>query len=307
MPRAVRYDHYGSLDVLYVAEADVPTPAADEVIVEVVSAGINPGEVPVREGLAHGIWPAAFPSGQGSDFAGRVVAVGAAVSAPAVGAEVVGFTNNRAAQADYVAVPATQVTLKPANVGWDEAGSLFVAGSTAYAAVRAVEAKSGETVVVTAAAGGVGSLAVQLLCRAGVRVLAVAGKANQEWLASLGAEPVVYGDGLEERLRTVAPDGVDAFIDAFGDGYVDLAVRLGVAPVRINTVVDFLGAQRFGTRSDGGMAAATADVLAELAALIAAGELTVEIGASYPIEQVREAYTKLAERHTRGKIVLRMR
>ncbi|MFE9767477.1 alcohol dehydrogenase catalytic domain-containing protein [Streptomyces sp. NPDC005808] len=101
------------------------------------------GEVPVREGLAHGIWPAAFPSGQGSDFAGRVIAVGAAVSGPEVGAEVLGFTNNRAAQADYVVVPATQVTPKPANVGWDEAGSLFVAGSTAYAAVRAVEAKPG--------------------------------------------------------------------------------------------------------------------------------------------------------------------
>jgi NADPH:quinone reductase-like Zn-dependent oxidoreductase len=250
MPRAVRYDHYGPLDVLYVAEVDVPTPAADEVVVEVVSAGINPGEVPVREGLAHEIWPATFPSGQGSDFAGRVVAAGSAVSAPAVGAEVLGFTDNRAAQADYVAVPARQVTPKPANVGWDEAGPLFVAGSTAYAAVRAVAAKPGETVVVTAAAGGVGSLAVQLLLRAGARVLVVAGEANRSRLASLGAVPVVYGDGVEEqRLRAAAPDGVDAFIDAFGAGYVELAIRLGVAPVRINTVVDFPAARRFGTRS----------------------------------------------------------
>ncbi|MFD4525678.1 zinc-binding dehydrogenase [Streptomyces sp. NPDC058470] len=151
------------------------------------------------------------------------------------------------------------------------------------------------------------SLAVQLLCRAGVRVLAVAGSANQNWLASLGAEPVVYGDGLEERLRTRAPNGVDASIDAFGDGYVELAIKLGVAPVRINTVVGFLGARRFGTRSDGGMAAATAEVLAELAAMIAAGELIVEISATFPVEQVREAYAKLAERHTRGKIALRMR
>ena len=161
------------------AEVDVPVSAHDEV----VSAGINPGEAPVREGLAHGTWPATLPSGQGGDFAGRVVALGTAMSTLGVGAEAVGFTNNRAAQADYVAVPAVQVTPKPANVGWDEAGSLFVAGSTAYAAVRAVEAKPDETVVVTAAAGGVGSPAVQLLCRAGVRVLAVAGRANQGWLA----------------------------------------------------------------------------------------------------------------------------
>ncbi|MEU9087545.1 NADP-dependent oxidoreductase [Streptomyces sp. NPDC048357] len=307
MPRAVRYDRYGSSDVLYVADVDMPAPAADEVVVEVVSAGINPGEVPVREGHAHAIWPATFPSGQGSDFAGHVVAVGSAVSVPPVGAQVIGFTNGRAAQADYVAVPARQLTPKPANVGWDEAGSLFVAGSTAYAAVRAVEAKPGETVAVSAAAGGVGSLTVQLLRRQGIRVLAIASEANHDWLASLGVQPIAYGEGLEERLRAAAPEGVDAFIDAFGDGYVELAIRLGVTPVRINTVVDFLGAQRFGARSDGGMSAATADVLAELAALLASGELTVAISAAYPIEQVREAYARLAAGHSRGKIVLRMR
>ncbi|MFD5075874.1 zinc-binding dehydrogenase [Streptomyces sp. NPDC058371] len=217
------------------------------------------------------------------------------------------FTNDRAAQADYVTVLARQVTPKPAGVGWNEAGSLFVAGTTAYAAVRAVTAAPGETVVVTPAAGGVGSLTVQLLHHAGVRVLAVAGKANHDWIASLGVEPVAYGDGLEERLSAAAPDGVDAFIDAFGDGYVELAIRLGVAPVRINTVVDFPAAQRYGTRSDGGMSASTADVLAELAALIAAGDLTVEISATYPLEQVQDAYTELARRHTRGKIVLRLR
>ncbi|GAA1912941.1 NADP-dependent oxidoreductase [Streptomyces durmitorensis] len=306
MPRAVRYDHYGGVDALYVTDVATPNPAADEVVVEVVSAGINPGEVPVREGLAHTIWPATFPSGQGSDFAGHVVAVGSAVRTPPVGAQVIGFTNQRAAQADYVAVPATQVTPKPAAVGWDVAGSLFVAGTTAYAAVRAVEAKPGESVAVSAAAGGVGSLTVQLLRRQGVRVLAIAGKANHGWLTSLGAEPLAYGDDLEERLRDAAPDGIDAFIDAYGNGYVELAIKLGVAPVRINTVVDFLAAQKFGTRSDGGMSAATSDVLAELAALIATGELAVPISATYPIEQVRAAYTALAGRHTRGKIVLRM-
>ncbi|MEU0953043.1 NADP-dependent oxidoreductase [Streptomyces niveus] len=310
MPRAVRYDRYGPVDVLYVADVARPAPAADEVVVEVVAAGLNPGEIGVREGLAHAIWPATFPSGQGSDLAGRVVAVGSAVSTPAIGAEVIGFTNRRAAQADYVAVPADQVTPRPAAVGWDVAGSLFVAGTTAYASVRAVGAEPGETVAVSAAAGGVGSLAVQLLRRQGVRVLAVAGEANHEWLASLGAVPIAYGEGVEgveERLRAAAPDGVDAFIDAYGGGYVELAMGLGVAPVRINTIIDFPAAKKFGTKSDGNMAAARADVLAELAALIAEGEIGVAVSATYPIDQVQQAYAALAGPHSRGKIVLRMR
>ncbi|WP_405793704.1 NADP-dependent oxidoreductase [Streptomyces sp. NBC_01506] len=311
MPRAVRYDQYGSVDVLYIADVAEPAPAADEIVVEVVGAGLNPGEGKVREGLMHAVWPATFPSGQGSDFAGRVVAVGGgAVGAPAIGAEVIGFTNRRAAQADYVAVPADQVTPKPAAVDWDVAGSLFVAGTTAYASVRAVGAESGETVVVSAAAGGVGSLAVQLLRRQDVRVLAVAGEANHDWLASLGAVPISYDGGVEsveERIREAAPHGVDAFIDAYGDGYVELAVKLGVAPVRINTIADFPAAQKYGTKNDGGMTAARAEVLAELAALIAEGELNVAISATYPIEEVREAYKALAGPHSRGKIVLRMR
>lgn len=307
MPRAVRYDHYGSLDVLHVVEVDRPDPAADEVIVEVVSAGINPGEAPVGEGLVHGIWPATFPSGQGSDFAGRVAALGSAVSAPAIGAEVIGFSNSRSAQADYVAVPAQQVTPKPPALDWDQAGALFVAGTTAYACVRAVNAQSGDTVAVSGAAGGVGSLTVQLLRHAGARVLGIASTPNHDWLASHGVEPVEYGDGCAERLRAAAPDGVDAFIDTHGDGYVDLAISLGVSPDRINTIIDFPAAERFGAKREGGMSASSADVLAELAALIAAGELTIEISARYPLEQVREAYTELAQGHTRGKIVLRMR
>lgn len=313
MSRAVRYDRYGTVDVLYVADVATPVPAADEVVVEVVAAGLNPGEIAIREGLAHAVWPATFPSGQGSDFAGRVVALGSAVSSPSIGTEVIGFTDRRASQADYVAVPANQVTPRPAAVDWDVAGALFVAGTTAYAAVRAVGAETGETVAVSGAAGGVGSLAVQLLRRQGVRVLAVAGEADHAWLASVGAEPVAYGEGAEglervgERLRAAAPEGVDAFIDTHGDGYVDLAVRLGVAPVRIDTIIDFPAARKFGTKTDGNMAGASAEVLAELAALIAEGELSVAVSATYPIERVREAYTALAGPHSRGKIVLRMR
>lgn len=307
MPRVVRFDHYGPVDVLQIVEERRPSPAPGQVLVEVVSAGVNPGEIAIREGFYDEQWPATFPSGQGSDFAGRVVERGEGVESPAVGDAVLGFTDERASQADFVVTNAQHVTIKPDAVDWDQAGALKVAGTTAYAAVRAVALLAGETVVVSGAAGGVGSLTVQLARRTGARVVGIAGGSNVDWLRSTGVEPVLYGDGLAERLRAATPEGVDAFIDTFGDGYVDLAVQQGVAPERIATIIDFAAVEKFGVQAVGGAEASTAPVLAELAALIAAGDLTVPIAATYPIEDVRKAYDELAERHTRGKIVLRMR
>lgn len=307
MSRAVRFDHYGPVEVLQVVDVPQPVPGRGEVLVEVVSAGINPGEILVREGVWHERWPAAFPSGQGSDLAGRVVEVGAGVDGVSVGDEVIGFTDGRASHADHVVVAAEHLAARPAAVDWDQAGALKVAGTTAYAVVRALGVSAGETVVVSGAAGGVGALTVQLARRAGARVIGVAGPANAEWLRSLGVEPVTYGEGLMDRLRAAAPDGFGAFVDTFGDGYVELALDLGVAPERVVTIIDFAAAEKFGTPVVGGDGASTGAVLGELAALIAAGELTVPIAATYPLEEVRAAYTELARRHTRGKIVLRMR
>jgi NADPH:quinone reductase-like Zn-dependent oxidoreductase len=307
MARAVRWDDYGSVDVLNVVEVDRPSAGPDEVVVEVVSTSINPGEIPVREGRFRDRWPATFPSGQGSDLAGRVVEVGAEVRTFAVGDEVIGFTDNRAAQADYVAVSAENVTPKPAEVSWDAAGSLYVVGTTAYAAARSVALQPGETVAVSAAAGGVGSLVVQLARRAGATVIGIAGPDNARWLESLGVTPVLHGDGLRERLRAVTPDGIDAFLDNFGSGYVELALDLGVPSSRINTIIDVAAVEKFGVKYEGNAKASSAAVLAELAKLIANGELVVPIATTYPLEQVRDAYNELAKRHTHGKIVLRLR
>jgi NADPH:quinone reductase-like Zn-dependent oxidoreductase len=307
MVRAVRFDHYGPVEVLQVAEVERPIPAAGQVLVEVVRAGINPGEIAIREGLLDKQWPATFPSGQGSDFAGRVVEVGDRVRNVAVGDEVIGFTDQRASHAELVVADAAHVTAKPTSVDWDQAGALKVAGTTAYAAVRAVAPRPGETVAVSGAAGGVGSLVVQLARRAGARVIGIAGEANAEWLRSFGVQPVSYGEGIAARLRAAAPQGIDAFIDTFGGGYVQLAVELGVAADRIETIIDFAAAESVGAHAVGGADASTASVLAELAELIATGELTVPIAATYPLDKVREAYTELAKRHTRGKIVLRVR
>jgi NADPH:quinone reductase-like Zn-dependent oxidoreductase len=307
MSKAVQYDSYGGIEVLDVRDVAKPVPAAGEVLVEVKAAAINPGEAMIRRGALHDRWPATFPSGQGSDFAGVVAETGPDVDTVTAGDEVIGFTHQRASQAEFVVVPAGQLTQKPDNVTWEAAGGLFVAGTTAYAAVRAVALKPGDTVAVAGAAGGVGTIAVQLAKRAGATVLGIAGPSNDDWLATHGVTPVNYGGGLAKRLRDAAPDGqIDAFLDFFGGGYVELAVtELGIDPQRVDTIIDFPAIERFGVRGEGNADAADATVLAELADLVAAGELEVPVAEVYPLDQVQEAFRTLEQRHTRGKIVLR--
>ena len=305
--KAVRFDRYGGIDVLDVREVPRPQPGTGEVLVEVKAAGVNPGEAMIRQGGLDEIFPATFPSGQGSDLAGVVAEVGTGVDAFSVGDEVLGFTNDRASHAEFVVVPAAQLTPKPPAVSWEAAGGLFVAGTTAYAAVRSVELTPGDTVAIAGAAGGVGTMAVQLAKRTGATVLGIAGPSNDGWLAAHGVIPVNYGDGLADRLRAAAPDGrVDALLDFFGGGYVELAVtELGIAAQRIDTVIDFPALERFGVMFVGNQDAADAAVLAELAALIAAGQLEVPIAEGIPLGEVQRAYRTLERRHTRGKIVLR--
>ena len=199
------------------------------------------------------------------------------------GDEVIGWTDNRASQAEYVVVEEQHLTAKPAGVPWEEAGALFVAGTTAYAAVRAVGLTGGDTVAVSGAAGGVGSIAVQLARQAGATVIGLASEAHHPWLAGHGVIPVAYGDGMADRIRQAASK-VDAFIDTFGAGYVQLAHELGVEPSRIDTIVNFEAVARYGVNAEGNAAASTASVLAELAGLIAAGELELPIAATFPLE-----------------------
>ena len=179
-----------------------------------------------------------------------------------------------------------------------------MAGTTAYAAVRSVGLSAGDAVVVSGAAGGVGSIAVQLARNAGAKVIGLASDANRKWLTDHAVIPITYGDGVEDRIRAASGGKVDAFIDTFGGGYVELAIQLGVAPARIDTIIDFAAAAKYGVKTEGSFEAANADVLAQLAGLIAAGRLEIPIAKVYPLAQVREAYRELEERHTRGKIVL---
>jgi NADPH:quinone reductase-like Zn-dependent oxidoreductase len=283
-----------------------PVPSDGEVLVEVRAAGINPGEAMIRRGALHDRWPATFPSGQGSDLAGTVVGLGDGVEDFAVGDEVIGFSLTRSSQAEFVVVPAAQLTPKPTAVPWDVAGGLYVAGATAYAAVRSVNLTTGDTVAISGAAGGVGTIAVQLAKRSGATVLGIAGPANDDWLSAHRAIPVNYGDDLADRLRAASPTGrVDAFLDLFGGGYAEVAVdELRVTPDRVDTIIDFAAVERFGVKSEGSADATSAAVLAELAGLIAAGELEVPVARVFPLDQVRDAYRALEERHTRGKLIL---
>ena len=305
--RAVRFDSYGGRDVLYVADVDRPVPGAGEVLVEVRAAGINPGEAAIRTGALHERFPATFPSGEGSDLAGVVVEVGSPLAGDgefAVGDEVLGFSFQRSSHATHTVVPVDQLIPKPPQLSWEAAGSLYVVGATAYAAVRAVAPQPGETVAVSAAAGGVGSVVVQLLALRDVGVLGIASSSNADWLRAHGVVPVEYGDGLADRLRQAAPDGVDAFIDLFGPDYVQLAVDLGVPPERVDTIISFEKAVEVGAKTEGSAEASTPAVLSEIANLVASGALDFDVAATYPLDRVADAFEELEQRHTHGKIVL---
>ena len=305
MSRAVRFNEYGGTDVLRVVEVEEPRPGPGRVLVRVRATSINPGEAKIREGLLHDRYPATFPSGEGSDAAGVIEALGPGVEGFGVGDEVIGWTDERAAHAELVVLERANLTRKPPELSWEVAGSLFVAGATAWACVRAVGAAEGDTVVVSGAAGGVGVFTIQLALRTGARVVGIASERHHEWLRGRGVVPIAYGEGVADRLRAVAPDGVDAFIDLVGGGYVALALdELGVAPARVNTIADFPAIAGRGVRGEGNAAGASAAVLSELAGLIAAGELEVPIAATYPLEEVAAAFEKLASGHVRGKIVL---
>jgi NADPH:quinone reductase-like Zn-dependent oxidoreductase len=302
--KAVRFGDYGPVDVLNVEDVPQPVPGPAQVLVRVRAAGINPGEAKIRAGMLASRWPTTFPSGEGTDLAGIVEQAGPDVTGVAVGDEVAGWVDTRSSHAEYAVVEGANLAPKPPAVPWQVAGALPVAGFTAWAAVRAVALSAGDTLVVSGAAGGVGSITVQLAKRRGATVIGLASEQNHAWLSAHGVVPVAYGDGVGGRIRSVTPKA-DAFIDTYGGDYVELALgELEVSADRVDTIVRFDAAEKYGVKAEGNAVGASAAVLAELMGLIAAGELEVPIAGAYPLTQVREAYTRLASGHVLGKIVL---
>jgi NADPH:quinone reductase-like Zn-dependent oxidoreductase len=304
--KAVRFHLYGGVEVLKVEDVEPRPLSANDVLVRVRAAGINPGEAKIRSGALRHKYPASFPSGEGSDLAGDVMAVGSAVREWASGDPVLGWSWERSSHAEYVVVPQDQLIRKPDALPWTTAGALYVTGCTAWAAVAAVDPQAGETVVVTGATGGVGTLAVQLLRLRRANVLAVASTRHRDWIESQGATLVEYGSDVAERLRlAIAADGgsADAFLDFQGGDYPRVALELGVLPRRINTL-DYEAAARLGTSSHGSAEGTSREVLAELAELAAAGRIEVPISRSYPLAEVAKAFSHLADEHPLGKVVL---
>jgi NADPH:quinone reductase-like Zn-dependent oxidoreductase len=307
MSRAVRFERYGGVDVLDVVDVDPPELGEGQMLVRVRATGINPFEAKLRSGLYEGAIPVSFPAAQGNDFAGVVERLAANVQDFAVGDEVFGTTAKRGSQAELALVAPARAIPRPAALPWEVAGGLWTVGTTAYAAVAAVAPAAGDVVVVAGASGGVGGLAAQLARQRGATAIGVAGESSHEWLLSRGIVPITYGDGIAARLTRAAEQAgapLSALIDTVGQGYVALAIELGIAPERIDTIVDDEAAATYGAKTDGAQAAASTEVVGELAQLIAGGEIELPVAASFPLERVREAYTLLENGHPPGKIVL---
>ncbi|KJY39079.1 alcohol dehydrogenase [Streptomyces sp. NRRL S-495] len=296
---------YGGPEVVEYTDLPDPKVGPDSVLVQVRAAGVNPVDWKVREGLLDGLLDAHFPLVMGWDAAGVVRAVGGGVTEFAPGDEVYGYvrkdTVEHGTYAELVAAPVRTLARKPAALDWAQAGGLPLAGLTALQSLRAVGVGPGDTVLVHAAAGGVGHLAVQIARALGARVIGTAGERNHAYLRELGAEPVRYGEGLAERVRELAPAGVDAALDLVGGDAVEVSAGLVADPARIASVADF------GVKARGGRyvwVRPDAAGLAELAALADAGRLTVTVASTFPLAQAASAQALSAEGRTRGKIVL---
>lgn len=305
MPKAVKFDEYGDLDVLKLIEVDFQKPTNNQVLIKIKAAGINPGEDKIRSGAMHNVFPASFPSGEGTDFAGTIEAIGDQVEDFKAGDDVVGFTHERNSHAEYIIVDQDSIIIKPESISFEVAGSLFVAGTTAYAAVKAVNLAEGETVIISGAAGGVGVIASQLAVNEGARVIGIANENYHKWLAEHHITPVSYKEDTANKIKAMLDHSADAFIDTSGHGYVQMAVEeLGISPDRIDTIIDFSSVAKYKVKAEGSASASTIEVLKELINMIANGSLEIPIAKTFKLDDVKEAYKYLESKHEMGKVVL---
>ncbi|ARX82358.1 MULTISPECIES: NADP-dependent oxidoreductase [Streptomyces] len=306
--KAISYRAYGGPDVLEYGDVRDPKVGPDSVLVKVRAAALNPVDHKCREGYLDAVLDAVFPVIPAWDVAGVVVQPGAAAPEFAVGDEVIGYVRedflSRGTLAEYVAAPVRTLARKPRNLTFEEAAGLPLAGLTAYQVItKALSVTDGDVVLVHAAAGGVGTFAVQLARHAGARVIGTASERNHAYLRDLGAEPVVYGDGLGERVRALAPEGVDAAFDTIGGDTLKLSADLLAPGGRLASIADgsviALGGQYCFVRPD------AAD-LTRLTELVEQDVLTAHVQETFPLERAADAFRVLEEGRTRGKIVVRV-
>lgn len=313
MSRVVLATRFGGPEVLSVVDEPVGSPGPGEVLLDVRAVGINPVDWKSYSG-AMGADPDRLPIRLGFEAAGVVAAVGEGASGPAgpiaVGDEVIGYRLSGAYAAQLVA-PATSFVPKPATMEWAAAAGLMLAGTTAVHALTATGVGQGDVVLVHGAAGGVGLMLVQVAGARGARVIGTAGEGSSDELRRFGAEPVTYGEGLADRVRALAPDGVDAAVDAVGtDEAVDVSLELVADRARIATIAAFerggsAGIQVLGNGpgADPGEEIRNAARL-QLTGLVTAGKVTVVVAGSFPLEQAAEAHRQGSRGHSHGKLVL---
>ncbi|MFJ7102892.1 NADP-dependent oxidoreductase [Streptomyces albogriseolus] len=304
--KAISYARYGGPEVLEYGEADDPKLGPDSVLVRVRAVSVNPVDWKARQGQLDAILPAVFPVIPGWDLAGVVVRPGPAVPEFSEGDEVIGYVREDVLSfgtcAEYVAAPVRTLAPKPRALSFEQAAGIPLAGLTAYQVLhRVLGVRRGETVLVHAAAGGVGSVAVQLAAHLGARVIGTASEGNHDFVRGLGAEPVSYGEGLAERVRGLAPEGVDAVFDTVGGDALKASANLLVPEGRLASIVDpgvtgYGGAYWF-VRPD-------PTDLRKLSELADQGVLTIHVEEAFPLERTADAHRRSEEGHVRGKIVV---
>ncbi|BBX30097.1 NADP-dependent oxidoreductase [Mycolicibacterium alvei] len=303
MSRTVQFAEYGDPDVLKLVETPPPVPGPGQVRIAVRAAGVNPIDWKIVAGFMREQIPLALPAGAGSDVAGVIDEIGSGVTDWAVGDEVLG-ASTAPAFAEYTLAGAADLVRKPAGMSWEVAGSLAGAGGTAYAVLQALGVGSGDTLLIHAAAGGVGSFAVQLADARGARVVGTASERNHGYLRSIGATPVTYGDGLVERVRAAAPQGVDAVLDASGRGEILMSIELTGDPARVLSLVAFDAADTGIRLHVGGAGNLLSEALRELVSLYEQDRLTVSVSRTFPLEEVVAALDESRAGHLAGKIVI---
>ncbi|MFF0269977.1 NADP-dependent oxidoreductase [Kribbella sp. NPDC004536] len=301
MAKVVVFAEYGEPEVLQVIETDDPVPGAGEVRIRVAAAGVQPFDAAYRRGTFAQYRPAPIPARLGNEVAGIVDSVGPGVAHVRVGEEVIAFVDS-IGYADTVIAPASQLAAKPAEMPWVEAGVLSASGQTADTALDELAIGEGDCLLVHAAAGGVGSFAVQLATARGATVIGTASERNHEYLTGLGATPVSYGPGLADRVRKLAPGGITAALDCVGGEANDVSLELLGVPDRAVTIADWTAEQRLGVRRIG--TERSADRLNKLLSQYAAGRLVVPIWKQFSLADAHLAHREIETGHVRGKIAL---
>jgi NADPH:quinone reductase-like Zn-dependent oxidoreductase len=304
--KAIALNRYGGPEVLQVTEFPTLEAGPGEVRVRINTAGVQPVDCAVRSGWfagKGGPFEEQFPQILGNEFAGVVDQAGEGVEKFSEGDEVLGW-QTMACYAEYVVVPADQIVQKPKSMPWEVAGGLSGAGQTAHTALEELGVGGGDTVLIHAAAGAVGTVAVQLAKIRGAHVIGTASEPNHEYLRSLGVTPVTYGNGLVDRVKAASPNGVDAALDAAGRGALEASIKLIKNKDRIGTLVDFELAPKLGVKSI--RSKRSVERLSELVDLVTEGKLKTHIRNSYPLHKAADAHREVETGRGRGKVVLQI-